>query len=591
MLTGVTEEYQMKETGNRRNRDSFRKNAAFLIFLVFVSVIRIWLAVGTPVYIVYAVQDDQLLMKHSAAMLQFEWLGEYTENTLTKGTAFPLYILFSCFSRIPYTVLTALFWIFADGLMTFSLKDIVRNRVILALMYVLLLFAPVTSSLSSFQRLYRNSVAAPAALLCAACSIYLFLNIEKRKALSVFTSLILGFDLWFVMNLREDGIWLLPLPIAAAILTVIRLILKKQENKRMIYKACVFLIIPWIMLAAGNLTISLLNYHTFGVFIRNDRTQGAFEKTTNLFISAECPDDDSDERTVWVSRKKYDMMIRESPTLSSIAPELLRGYEKYSSAWNMDGECNGDFYVWALREGAMYAGIYSTAAGAEEFWEKAYKELNEAFDTGRLKKRKALFLSFSSRGITVQNIKEIPELVTDCMLANVLYYSEQAAEFPAESTGGVHYIRSVESMTGSYAIYPDEYIENDPARIIGHRMIRLNNFITGIYRRIAGPIFFGGKAAFLFLLAYWIIMTVRRKQTFLTGASLLIAAGLFLTATLLQFAVSWFCVFMGDQPLNQWWFYGGQAVPFYMSADLLMLGMAFTVVKTWVDETIKKRKR
>ena len=28
-----------------------------------------------------------------------------------------------------------------------------------------------------------------------------------------------------------------------------------------------------------------------------------------------------------------------------------------------------------------------------------------------------------------------------------------------------------------------------------------------------------------------------------------------------------------------------------MSADLLMLGMAFTVVKTWVDETIKKRKR
>ena len=91
----------MKETGNRRNRDSFRKNAAFLIFLVFVSVIRIWLAVGTPVYIVYAVQDDQLLMKHSAAMLQFEWLGEYIGFTRASTTKSLIPISLASFTKKP----------------------------------------------------------------------------------------------------------------------------------------------------------------------------------------------------------------------------------------------------------------------------------------------------------------------------------------------------------------------------------------------------------------------------------------------------------------------------------------------------------
>ncbi len=562
---------------------------AFFLFLLFASLIRIWLAAGTPVYIVYAVQDDQLLMKHTGAMLQFEWLGEYNENTLTKGTAFPIYVFFSGISRIPYTVLTALFWIIAAGFMVFSLKDYIRSRVFLGLFYVLLIFSPAASSLSTFQRIYRNSAAAPAALLAAACSICLFLKVEKGKVLPVLTSLVLGFDLWFVMNLREDGIWLLPFPIAAAVLTLIRLILRDRENKRAIIRAAALLLIPWILLTVGNNTVSLINYKTYGVYTRNDRTNGSFKKVTGLFMSAECPEDDADERTVWVSRKKYEMLIRESKTLSSVSAELLRGYEKYAGEWKQDGQCNGDFYVWALREGAMYAGIYENAVSAEEFWTKAYSELKEAFDSGRIKKRKALFLSFSSRGITRDNAGEIPKLTLESMLSNVLYRAEQSMEFPAESNGGIYNIRSVEAMTGTFAIYPDEYIGDDPARVMGLRMIRINNFISRFYRLIAAPLFFAGKAAFLFLLVFRIMEAVKKKKEAAVSA-LLISSGLFLTATVLHFAVSWFCVFMAERPVEQWWFYGGQGVPFYMTADLLMTGMAAAVLKTWISGKIRKKK-
>ena len=584
------EQAKLQESGMDQLRER-RRNILLLTILLAGSLIRIWLAAGTPVYIVYAIQDDALLMKHASSLLQFEWLGSYTENTLTKGTAFPLYILFAALSRIPYTVLTTLFWIAAAGLLTYSLKDLVRNRVFLGLFYLLLIFAPVTSSMSLFQRVYRNSVAGPAALLAATCSIYLFLNMEKKRTLSFVVSLVLGTDLWFVMNLREDGIWLLPFVITVAILTLLRLILKEHTGKRLILQAAVFLVVPWLILAAGNLGISLLNRQHFGVFARNDRTQGAFSECARLFLSADCPNDESDEQTVWVSRKKYEMLIDESPTLTVIRDDLIKGYEKYAQMWIQDGQCDGDFYVWALREGAMYAGVYESAEKAEAFWEQVKAELAAAFDAGRIRKRKALFLSFSARGITSENAGEIPGLIIDSMMSNVLYRSEQTLEHPTVSTGTINYIREVESMTGSYAFYPDGYIENDPARVTGLRMIRLNNFIIRIYRAGAGVIFFGGKAAFLCLLTYWILGLIKKKNVFRIGVGLLIAAGQFLTATLLQFAVSWFCVFMGDRPLEQWWFYGGQGVPFYMAADLLMIGMMIATIKMWLSDKFAVKKK
>ena len=88
--------------------------------------------------------------------------------------------------------------------------------------------------------------------------------------------------------------------------------------------------------------------------------------------------EEKDPEVIWCSREKFEYIIKQSESLSKIKKELLDSYDAWSASTG--GECPGDIFIWAMRDGASAAGIYQDAVTAKEFWEDVDAELQGKID-------------------------------------------------------------------------------------------------------------------------------------------------------------------------------------------------------------------
>ncbi len=575
------------------NSEEFSKDLLLFFILFILSGIRIWLAKGMPVYILATAEHDDGLFLHEATeLLHKRWLGVYSESTLSKGISFTLFLAFCGVTRIPYTVLVTLLNIISAALFIFALKPLCKSRVWRGILFALLIFSPVTSAVSLFQRVYRNSLSASASMFLAAGCVYLFTRREKKENTVYIVSVLLGMALWFFMHLREDGVWMLPFMIGAGLLSVLFLIFEKAGRRR-ILRLSVCFVIPFMILFIGNQMLSLVNWKVYGEYTVNDRSGGPFVSVAKQFLSAESEETDPvDEQVVWVTRNQYERVVDASPTLSAIKKEMMQGYDDYAAFWEHK-DVHGDFYVWALRRGASLAGHYQYASETSDFWKKVRDELQTACESGRITKKKGLFISFSSRGITKENVKEIPSLTMSCLISNVSFSSPQTIAYQQPvSSGTLYQIRQAESLTNSLCCYSEEILEEDPSGPAFARFTGMNNRITTVYQKAGLPLFICGKVAALFLLAVFIIRKAMKKSVEKEILPvLLIGTGLFLSVLILNFAVSWFSTFMDEGPKYQWWFYGGSATQLSLAADLLAIGTAARVFAKIIPWSKRKERR
>lgn len=428
------------------------------IAAVILTFLRILLALKIPLYgLGAAMHDDFLLVDYADDLQNSNWLGtEYTNLTLAKGISFSFFLYICRLLFLPYPLGLVLLWILAVLTLVIAVKDVVKDKAVLLLMYLFLLYSPATFAKDYSQRIYRMAVVPAAVLLVAACLIGLFFRRNKKISVQVRWALGAGISLSFFWYIREDSIWLLPFVLGALLCTAVGGILLQHESRKNAIKKILVYILPIVLLFLTNNMISLLNYKHYGIYTVSDRIDTYFSKVMSTMLKVENENYTGPDDKLWISRSQIEKMAEVCPTLKKLEPQIE---QIYNSGWcsqesEIQGEIQGDLIFWALRDAAAWAGHYESAEETDQFYKAIYEELEEALNEGKLERRKAIYPSSMGTGI---ELKDIPFLIERTIenMSHILTYEQ--CESAAESGNGTwDQLRKMEAVTDGMLIYPDQ---------------------------------------------------------------------------------------------------------------------------------------
>lgn len=204
-----------------------------LLILFLLTVLRIWISYNTPV-ILYTDQthDDVCLMRMTANLLQGNWLGSYDQYTLMKGITYSLFCSFCGITRIPYTILLSVLNVASAYVLVRSLRFILTCIYVQYVLYIFLIYSPITFAAWLSQRIYRNALTVPLVLLVIAGIFGLYFNIGRRSGIKY--AVLAGVSLFFFWNLREDSIWIVPFLAVSVVIIFVFLCLSflKDKNRK-----------------------------------------------------------------------------------------------------------------------------------------------------------------------------------------------------------------------------------------------------------------------------------------------------------------------------------------------------------------------
>ena len=123
---------------------------AIVIFFALISVQPLNAKVG-------AIYDDNLMIYLADNIIQGKWLGEYSNMTLIKGVFTPIFIAMLYFLKIPFLTGQMIFYLLAIICFVLIIKRIVKNKYILLVMFLYLLYNPIMYS-TELCRVYRDGI-------------------------------------------------------------------------------------------------------------------------------------------------------------------------------------------------------------------------------------------------------------------------------------------------------------------------------------------------------------------------------------------------------------------------------------------------
>ena len=423
------------------------------IIILFFTTLRILAGLRIP-YMILADQryDDRMLFENAYDLLSGVWLGSYDAYALAKGIGYPMFLVLAKKLCLPYSVLLALLQAVGAWLFVRALSVRWKNPYGQTLLYLLLLFSPISLTQLVTQRLYRMAIVPGMVLVVFSGMIGLTLRKELPLKKQLPWAVLTGMALAFFWQIREDSVWILPF---IAVMTVwnvgyVILALHKKRTGRQLLLQCFILLLPILLLFGGNMTISAINQVHYGVFLTNDRTEGNFAELMSLFYHLQGNTEAGSD--IWISRETIARAEAVSPTLQQLQPLLDSYVEDWSTS---NGEIPGDHFSWVLRDAVQDSGYSPDAVSAQTFYGSVLSELHAAVERGDLTKRQdgALYFSSQSRGILPS---EIPRILSDTLqnIWKIAGYTDCALSSSAKSTGRLSDIRRMEAFTSCLAVYP-----------------------------------------------------------------------------------------------------------------------------------------
>ena len=423
------------------------------------------------------------------------------------------------------------------------------NPYVQTLLYLLLLFSPISLTLLVTQRLYRMAIIPGMVLIVFSGMIGLTLRKEQPLKKQLPWAVLTGAALAFFWQIREDSVWILPFMAVMTVWNVsyVILVLHKKKSARQILLHCLTLLLPILLLFAGNMGISAMNRLHYGVFLTNDRAEGNFAELMSLLYRLDSNTEVNSD--IWISRNTIARAEAASPTLQQIQPLLDTYVEDWSTS---NGEIPGDHFSWVLRDAVQDSGYSPDAVSAQTFYGNVLTELRSAIDRGDFTEKQdgALYFSSQSRGILPA---EIPGILSDTLqnVWEIAGYTDCALSSSAKSTGRLSDIRRVEALTSCLAVYPtlsqfqasdydsiDDETLYDFNEVYSSGMVSLLNKSNAVYQLF-------GKPAFVLALLALCVLTVRVIYGLFHGDRTdlelwILTCGVLLSAVLLRFGCSLF---------------------------------------------------
>ncbi len=460
----------MKKISRTINIETYK--LIIVIVLLTISIIRILIQFRIP----YCINpgepvDDGLMQKIALHLFHGEYLGVYDEFTLCKNWVYS-YLLAFCYKFLfPYPLLLGFLNIGSAYAVCRSFKNNI-SFVPRAIMYVLLIFSPITFAELPALRIYRNSIIQYFTLLVFAGFIGLFLRKEEKSIKPLIPWVVLECVslplFWFI---KEDSIWILPFCVVITVLALVWVFIHQREN--IIKKAIVFLG-PFIATIIMSLGISFANYNHYGLFATDDR---AHTEAANVYSAFLHIDHDYDDGGVWVTNEMFEQAATVSPTFAPIWEEMkvLPHYKEEN------GEVLGDVFMWRIRHAMNEMGYYTDAAETNEIYKKINNELQEAFNNGSLSEDNYIHISKLMKGLSIDEIIEcIPKAVKN--MYHVSVYGDLELVGLA-STGDLKKISTQQYLLGlnTYMRMPTDF--QTDINNYGNHLIEKINIIIAIYQR------------------------------------------------------------------------------------------------------------
>ena len=520
-------------------KNSCKMKYIFWIFIAMMTFFRIALFLSIPLDALgNTPHDDQLLVTIGDSLSKGYWLGEYNNRTLVKGISFPAFLAICKWLCIPYNLGLALFYIISVLIFIWAISPILKSPYVKGIIYLFLLYSPAMLSKSTQQRAYNMSLIPSGILLVTGCFIALFVRRERNWKHTLLWSVMAGISFAFFWYIREDSIWLLPFVIGAVVITIVCRLRVKNESWKKKLMFCIMMVLPFLMHQGFTKTISAMNQKVYNTPIINERTNSASSDVIAELIRMEAPQVRED---VWVSRVTVERAMACSPTLESIRESIDK---IYNSGWAIGGEISGDIIVWAMRDAVADAGYFTDGKTSEEFFQKVYDELRQAYKDGAYTRRKGIYFS------SICNPFVFSEDFMPTMERALKNWKRQLFIEGTEidifiGTGTTQQIRYIEAVTGSPAVYPDsEEIQNDPvgiasqrAVVYGQRLLKLYHLLTYLLVPIS-------------IIGYiWLTISMignLRKKQYSDWYLWLIITGLIGCGAILNIEVSWFTTYLGS---------------------------------------------
>lgn len=374
----------------------------FVTLLFLLSAFRFFLSMNTNYAVTTGRFDDELAIHQGYSLLSGEWLGDYSYSTLIKGITYPCYVALIKLLGLTYGQGLGILMIGASLVFIKMLHKINKSKMFIVAAYAFILYNPGGFGGWTALHIYRDVMTMWLLLILFSCVFALYVNrkLAWRESYGWLAGAVVSFTLYYY--LREDSIWLYPFILVAFLICAITHYFVPLKEFRgygiRLLKTVVFILLPWIGVGLVGLGIATANYHNYGIFCVNDRTQGPFAEMMELIYRVE---DDSTDEHVWVTKDMLWKCIDASPTLSGMRDAIEAGFN--SRALD-DGQVHGDIVQWAMRVGFRNAGYYTDAKETQNMLNKVVVELQTAYDKGVLVEDKKIHLSAQGRGMNFSEI-------------------------------------------------------------------------------------------------------------------------------------------------------------------------------------------
>ena len=351
----------------------FIKKHWFILTILLLCILRFLFTYKLPSFYLHEmVHDDGLYVKMLKALTKGQYLGAYSAKTLIKGPVFAFVLFIARIYKMGFSSFLTILYTLACLYFLTSLKHIIKSKKFLLIIFIVLLFNPVTYSQDLFQRLYRNSISITE-LLFFLFLLFLFITYKNKKILN---NILLGIIVSIMFLTREDNIWVYPI----ILFLIIYSIYKERKIKTIIIS-----IIPIIILQLSLNLVSFINYKNYGIYTYNEIQKSEFHNTYKKILQIK---DDKKIHMVSIPKSTLYKLIDNTKTFNFSKDELDRFYHifEYYEYESTKGEIYNGNIVWDLRKMIDIKHNFKSGKESEAYYKKLGEEIDELFKNGTFEK-------------------------------------------------------------------------------------------------------------------------------------------------------------------------------------------------------------
>lgn len=334
--------------------------------------LKLWLVQAHPLMATDTPHDDLLFVSQAHSLLGGNWLGEYNQLTLIKGQFYPIFIALGYLLGVPLLLFQQLLYGLAAVVVVWAVAPLVRNRWLLLLIFLVLVFNPFSYNYPAVGRVLRLGIYAPLGMLVLATTVGLLVRSHHSLRHIAGWAVGCGLCLAAFWNTREESIWIAP----SLVILYLPLFwsLRRYQWRNGLGRLLVFLL-PFIILGGLNSFIVYKNDQVYGVPARIELDTPEFKSAYGGLLRIQTED--------WlqffpVTHSARQQAYEASPAFRELEPFLDGPVGKPWMDLCVCTDLPAAFFIWAFRDSVAAAGYYKDGPTTLEFYRRMGEDIDRA---------------------------------------------------------------------------------------------------------------------------------------------------------------------------------------------------------------------